>query len=590
MNDAVAWTANCFYVGKDPPDEMEEVVFGKLTVSEEGVTFREQTRTLSPFTKQAEGDSATDAFRLSMPFELINGFASDINHTQLSRVFFSPEWWGSLWWFVLFVPLLLYKVAVDFLFEVTGQGMSGRQLSIGIGPEDDPLAEIYFFAIHENKAAERQIRSLMIARRFGELPDKDITHTSRIETTGDYSVEKTSTLLIAKGTLTSLDELGTMESICSLAEIAALGVEWVDEKTAKIRVYQNGLRAADGLEELSELSFARSLSEAIVAAKLRPNESVIRSIEVKEPRRRSKVTPWFLYLTNTRLIFPGAERFFLPLERTELTGYRDKLEIQFDGRRYVPHPPGSELSPLQSEDGFSFVEAFSDARRALADSSESDGRGSEASECNVNSTQTFVHTLLLDKSHGDQSYLFGDLVKRLFTRREVVANFGSPITREILCTGDALVLIGPDKQWHVDEVRSVSDYVEGGGILVLITLHGGKPENINRLLEPYQISIGDIKMDHEELDKESSYSDFLGPEGAPILSVGNFFGAGFTTVSTKGDADALLSLSQPQDPIIVRKSHGRGLVLVNSCANMFGNKQLRYLGNNEVLNWLMVWF
>lgn len=193
--------------------------------------------------------------------------------------------------------------------------------------------------------------------------------------------------------------------------------------------------------------------------------------------------------------------------------------------------------------------------------------------------------LLLDNLHGEDHLTYDKFIKLLSERCQVTILKKKPLDLETLIENDVFLLISPSKSWEEAEIETVRRYVEReGGILVAMTLDGRKPERLNKLLEPYGLSVAQGKLDEKHLDKDVLESSQL-LEGIESLTLGMVWGYPSTRIEASNEPEVVL---QYNDAILgAKRSLGKGIAHVFSCLPLFGNKQLGQVDNRRFLDNLL---
>ncbi len=230
---------------------------------------------------------------------------------------------------------------------------------------------------------------------------------------------------------------------------------------------------------------------------------------------------------------------------------------------------------------------------ALPNENEAEQKGQEESSV-WPMAETMPRAVLFDKSHG--SLEFPGLEDEISARHRVAVSKEKRLTEESLQASDVLLLIAPDRPWADEETSIVRERVRDGLRLVVLTISKRKPENINKLLEPFGIAIDkdpqknklleafDISFDKDplkidQLSTADLQSDSLDLDALGTLVVGEYWGDHSATFSSPGEIEILLALEgEPRRCLVGRKAFGSGAVLVLTCLNIFGGAQL---GNDD---------
>lgn len=192
--------------------------------------------------------------------------------------------------------------------------------------------------------------------------------------------------------------------------------------------------------------------------------------------------------------------------------------------------------------------------------------------------------LLLDKLHGEDYLSYENLIKHISQFFKVTVLKKNPLDLQQLNQNDIFMALAPNKAWGESGIETVRKYVESGGIFVVLTIDGRKPEHLNHLLEPYGLSIirGGV---YETCLTRSQLEDSQLLEAIESLDMIPVWGFRSTSIVACNEAKVLL---QYKDTILAAKrSLGDGTVYLFSCLPLFGNKQLAHLDNRKFLNNLM---
>lgn len=193
--------------------------------------------------------------------------------------------------------------------------------------------------------------------------------------------------------------------------------------------------------------------------------------------------------------------------------------------------------------------------------------------------------LLLDKLHGEEHEIYDKFIKVLSGRSQASVLKKRPLDLNILTENDVFLLISPGKSWEESEIETVRRYVESeSGILVAMTLDGRKPERLNKLLEPFGLSVIPGKVGEKYLERDSLQCSQL-LEGVKSLALGTVNWWESTRIATSDEAEVVLQL---KDAILgAKRSFGKGTVYLFSCLPLFGNKQLDQADNRRFLDNLL---
>jgi hypothetical protein len=198
--------------------------------------------------------------------------------------------------------------------------------------------------------------------------------------------------------------------------------------------------------------------------------------------------------------------------------------------------------------------------------------------------------ILLDDKHGEALFDYDELVRFLSERCQVTEPIKKPLELKSLIANDAFILISPTKPWQASEISAVKEYVENyGGTLLVLTYANRKPQNINRLLEPYGLSIDDETrvpekyFDVKDLRKDLQASKVL--EGIEKLEAGRVWFEPNSVVTASGDAEIVLQFKTI--PLGAKRAWDKGTVYLFSCLTVFGNRQLKQPGNKRFLDNLL---
>jgi len=193
--------------------------------------------------------------------------------------------------------------------------------------------------------------------------------------------------------------------------------------------------------------------------------------------------------------------------------------------------------------------------------------------------------LLLDKLHGEEHNIYDKLIKLLSERCQVTVLNKKPLDLKLLTENDVFLLISPNKSWEELEVETVRRYVEShGGILVAMTLDGRKPERLNKLLEPFGLSVIRGTVGEKYLDRDSLEGSHL-LEGVESLALGTVWLYESTKIAASNEAEVVL---QYEDATLgAKRPLGKGTAYLFSCLPAFGNKQLDRIDNRRFLDNLL---
>jgi len=193
--------------------------------------------------------------------------------------------------------------------------------------------------------------------------------------------------------------------------------------------------------------------------------------------------------------------------------------------------------------------------------------------------------LLLDKLHGEDLDTYNKLAGFLSGRCQVSILKKKPLDLKLLTENDVFMPISPNKPWEESEVQNVQRYIEThGGILVAIAQDGRKPERLNKLLEPYGLSVIRGTVNEKHLDKNNLEGSQL-LEGIYSLALGAVWGYGSAKIAASNESEVVM---QYKDAILgANRSLGRGTVYLFSCLPAFGNKQLEQADNRIFLDNLL---
>jgi len=131
----------------------------------------------------------------------------------------------------------------------------------------------------------------------------------------------------------------------------------------------------------------------------------------------------------------------------------------------------------------------------------------------------------------------------------------------------------------------VRRYVEShGGILIAMTLDGRKPERLNKLLEPFGLSVIRGTVGEKYLGRESLEDSQL-LNGVASLALGMVWGYESIRIADSNQAEVVL---QYKDAILgAKRPLGKGTAYLFSCLPAFGNKQLEQVDNRIFLDNLL---
>ena len=193
--------------------------------------------------------------------------------------------------------------------------------------------------------------------------------------------------------------------------------------------------------------------------------------------------------------------------------------------------------------------------------------------------------LLLDKLHREEHNIYDKLIKLLSERCQVTVLNKKPLDLKLLTENDVFLLISPNKSWEELEVETVRRYVEShGGILVAMTLDGRKPERLNKLLEPFGLSVIRGTVGEKYLDRDSLEGSHL-LEGVESLALGTVWLYESTKIAASNQAEVVL---QYKDATLgAKRPLGKGTAYLFSCLPAFGNKQLDRIDNRRFLDNLL---
>ncbi len=193
--------------------------------------------------------------------------------------------------------------------------------------------------------------------------------------------------------------------------------------------------------------------------------------------------------------------------------------------------------------------------------------------------------LLLDKLHGEEHDIYNKLIEFLTERCQVTILKRKPLDLKLLTENDVFLLISPNKPWEESEVETVRQYVGShGGILVAMTLDDRKPERLNKLLEPFGLSIIPGTVGEKYLARESLKDSPL-LDGVASLALSTVWLRESTKIAESNQTEVVL---QYQDAILgAKRPSGKGTVYLFSCLPAFGNKQLDQADNRAFLDNLL---
>ena len=192
--------------------------------------------------------------------------------------------------------------------------------------------------------------------------------------------------------------------------------------------------------------------------------------------------------------------------------------------------------------------------------------------------------VLVDTSHGEEHVLHDKLIDILTELCQVTTLKKKPLDLKTLNENDVFMLISPSKSWDESEIETVRRYVESdGGILVAITRDGRKPERLNKLLEPYRLSVIPGTVGEEYLHRYSIQGSQL-LEGIKSLAAGRAWGYGSGRIAASDEAEVVMQFKDAT--LAAKRSLGKGTAYLFSCLPIFGNKQLDQIDadNRRFLN------
>jgi hypothetical protein len=190
--------------------------------------------------------------------------------------------------------------------------------------------------------------------------------------------------------------------------------------------------------------------------------------------------------------------------------------------------------------------------------------------------------LLLDNLHGEDHLTYDKFIKLLSECCQVAILKKKPLDLETLTENDVFLLISPSKSWKEAEIETVRRYVEShGGNIIALTIEGRKTEHLNRLLEPFGLSLTREKVSDDYFDKENLRDSPL-LEDVNSLAAGLVWGCASIQIAPSNQAEVLL---QYKDAILgLKRPLGKGTAYLFSCLPVFGKKQLDQADNRVFLN------
>ncbi len=193
--------------------------------------------------------------------------------------------------------------------------------------------------------------------------------------------------------------------------------------------------------------------------------------------------------------------------------------------------------------------------------------------------------LMLDKLHGEELDTYSNLIEFMSERCQVTVLNKKPLDLKLIAENDVFMVISPNKSWEEPEVETVRRYVEShGGILVAMTLDGRKPERLNKLLEPFGLSVIRGTVGEKYLDRDSLEGLQL-LDGVESLTLGTVWLYESTKIAASNQVEAVL---QYKDATLgAKRPLGKGTAYLFSCLPVFGNKQLDQIDNRRFLDNLL---
>ncbi len=190
--------------------------------------------------------------------------------------------------------------------------------------------------------------------------------------------------------------------------------------------------------------------------------------------------------------------------------------------------------------------------------------------------------LLIDKLHKEELSTYDKLIEFLQELCQVSILKKKPLDLELLAENDVFVLISPSKSWKESEVEIVKRYVKSnGGILIVMTIEGRRPERLNELLKPFGLSVTKTTVDEKQLDRHNLERPQLF-DGINSLALGTVWKYKSLKIEASNEAEVILKY---KDAILgAKRSLGKGTAYLFSCLPAFGNKQLKQVDNRRFLS------
>jgi hypothetical protein len=193
--------------------------------------------------------------------------------------------------------------------------------------------------------------------------------------------------------------------------------------------------------------------------------------------------------------------------------------------------------------------------------------------------------LFLDSSHGEDVGHTGPyekLIRFLYERCDVEVLKKKPVDQAQISAANIFVIISPSKPWEDSEIETVRTYVENqGGILLVMTLGRRKPEYLNKLLEPFGISVGRDEVQKKELEVDSLQGLEALLKDIELLACGDEWGKYSVAAQVSTGVEVVL---QYNDKILgTRCPVGNGTVYLFTCLPVFAKKQLDRVDNRKLL-------
>jgi hypothetical protein len=190
--------------------------------------------------------------------------------------------------------------------------------------------------------------------------------------------------------------------------------------------------------------------------------------------------------------------------------------------------------------------------------------------------------LLVDATHGeDLSWAYEQLVESLSERCQVSVLKKKPLDLNLLNENDAFVVICASKTWDDAEVSTIRQYVEShGGILLVLAFGRGKPEHLNKLLSPYDLSVDQTTLKESDFrgDNLQGCQPLEGVESPPA---GTGVCERHRTLTGSGGVEIVLQFKRAN--LGAKTAFGKATVYLITCLNVLGKKDLERRGNATFL-------